>query len=333
MKAIIAKLVDGQNLDEAEMMMVMNMIMTGKATDAQIGSFLTALRIKGETVTEIFVAANVMRELSTKVNVIKQPCVDIVGTGGDLSGTFNVSTVTAIIVAAAGCVVAKHGNRSVSSRSGSADVLELAGYNLDLTAEQVGNCVNQIGVGFLFAPTFHGAMKYAINPRKELGIRTIFNLLGPLTNPANATHQLIGVFAKKWLVPFAEVLQRLGSEHALIVHGDDGLDEISHAAHTHVAELRDGEIVEFGIVPEEFGIERGSVAAIKVVDAGESLALIQKVLDGEHCAARDIVLLNAGAAIYVAGLADSIQDGVVRAQGVIDNGAAKAKWQALIEFG
>ena len=328
----IKKIIANQPLTRAEMTQAMRTIMTGQATPAQVGGFLVGLRMRGETVTEISAAASVMRELSSKVSVASEHLVDTCGTGGDSSGTFNISTASAFVAAAAGAHVAKHGNRSVSSKSGSADVLEAAGVNLTLTPEQVAQCITQIGVGFLFAQRHHSAMGHASAPRRELGIRTIFNLLGPMSNPANAPNQVLGVFAKEWVRPMAEVLQSLGSHHVMVVHAEDGLDEISLASPTFVAELKDGAVREYIIQPEDFGITRTNLDSIRVNTAQESLALIQRVFAGEAGAARDIVCLNAGAAIYVAGLADSHAAGIMQAQTVLDSGAAAQRLQQLIDL-
>ncbi|MEN9500820.1 MAG: anthranilate phosphoribosyltransferase [Pseudomonadota bacterium] len=330
LQPIIRKIIAQESLSAAEMTHAMHTIMTGQATPAQIGGVLVGLRMRGETVTEISAAASVMRELSTKVSVNSEHLVDTCGTGGDSSGTFNISTASAFVTAAAGAHVAKHGNRSVSSKSGSADVLEAAGVNLNLTSPQVAQCIEQVGVGFLFAQLHHSAMKHAIAPRRELGVRTIFNLLGPLTNPANAPNQILGVFAKEWVRPMAEVLQTLGSRHVMVVHAADGLDEISISSPTFVAELKDGTVREYTIQPEDFGLTRASLDSLRVPDATSSFALIQRVLAGESGAARDIVCLNAGAAIYVAGLADTHAAGIAKAQVTIDSGVAAQRLQALV---
>jgi anthranilate phosphoribosyltransferase len=332
MPAAIRAVTERRDLSATEMTEVMRAVMTGGATAAQIGGFLVGLRMKGETVEEIAAAAQVMRELVSRVEVGGAHLVDTCGTGGDARGTFNVSTCCAFVVAAAGAQVAKHGNRSVSSRSGSADVLEAAGVNINLTPAQVVQCVDRLGVGFMFAPLHHGAMKHAIGPRREMGVRTIFNLLGPLTNPAAAPNQLIGVFSAHWLEPLAQVLARLGSRHVLVVHGEDGLDEISIGAATQVAELKDGKVQRYALSPERFGLPRTALDALVVKDAGESLAILQAVLADTPGAARDIVLLNAGAAIYVAGLADSIEQGLDKARAVIANGAARQKLEDLVKL-
>ena len=329
MPSAIRAVTERRNLSADEMRAVMRLIMTGEATPAQIGGFLVGLRMKGETVDEIAAATEVMRELATRIGVSGAHVVDTCGTGGDGAHTFNISTAAAFVVAAAGGKVAKHGNRSVSSKSGSADVLEAAGVSLDLSPEQVAQCVNEIGVGFLFAPKFHAAMKHAIGPRREMGVRTIFNVLGPLTNPAGATHQVIGVFSKQWVEPLAQVLGRLGSEHVLVVHADDGMDEISIGAPTHVAELRDGKVITYAVTPEQFGLKRGNVAELVVQDAKQSLSIIESVLNNQGGPARDIVVLNAGAAIYAANLAGTLADGVKKADAAISNGAAREKLQAL----
>ena len=281
---------------------------------------------------EIAAAATVMRELATGVKVTGENVVDIVGTGGDAINTFNVSTACTFVVAAAGGTVAKHGNRSVSSKSGSADLLEAAGVNLDLTPEQVAQCINEIGVGFMFAPKHHSAMKHAIGPRKEMGVRTIFNVLGPLTNPAGAPNQLLGVFSSELVEPLAEVLNKLGSNHVLVVHAEDGMDEISVGAATRVAELKDGQVSTYTITPEQFGVERADIKQLVVSSAAESLAIINGVLENQPGAARDIVMLNAGAAIYAAGLADSLDAGIRKADTVIATGKAKEKLDALVKL-
>lgn len=326
----IARVIDGQDINRAEMTEVMRAIMTGSATPAQIGGFLIGLRMKGESVTEIAAAAAVMRELASGVDISGlSNTVDIVGTGGDSSGTFNISTASMFVAAAAGCNVAKHGNRSVSSKSGAADALEAAGIRLDLTPEQVERCVREVGVGFMFAPGHHSAMKHAIGPRKEMGVRTIFNVLGPLTNPAGVPNQLLGVFAEELLEPLANVLQKLGSRHVMVVHSKDGLDEISIGDKTEVAELKDGQIRRFSIQPETFGINRTPIEALKATDANDSLNIIRSVLDNQQGPARDIVQLNAGAAIYTAGITESLADGVKKADTVITSGEARNRLDRL----
>jgi len=335
-KAAIGQLVEGKSLSTEQMQSVMRTVMTGEATDAQIGALLVALRMKGETIDEIAGAAQVMRDLSFKVHVDVQNLVDTCGTGGDGANLFNVSTASAFVVAAAGGSVAKHGNRSVSSSTGSADVLEAAGVNLDISAAEVGRAIEQIGVGFMFAPAHHSAMRHAIGPRKELAMRTIFNMLGPMTNPAEVRRQIIGVFDKALCKPMAEVLSRLGSEHVMVVHSADGLDEISLAAETHVAELKEGVVTEYQITPEELGIERATLEGLEVESAPQSLALIKSALgkDDSEIAkkARNIILLNAGAAIYISGLAGSLKEGVERAEDAIGSGLALAKVEELASF-
>jgi anthranilate phosphoribosyltransferase len=328
----VAAAIDGRSLSAEEMADVMRAIMTGEATPAQIGGFLVAMRVKGETPTELAAAASVMREMAAHVVGISPTAVDTCGTGGDASGLFNVSTAAAFVVAAAGGQVAKHGNRSVSSNSGSADVLELAGVRLDLTPEQIARCINEVGVGFMFAPAHHGAMKFAIGPRRELGVRTLFNLLGPLTNPAGVKRQVLGIFDADWLEPIAEVLRMLGSEHVLVIHSRDGLDEISIAEDTQVVELRDGVIGRYEVTPENFGIDRGDLDAIKVPGAEESLQMIRDVLSNQPGPARDIVQMNAGAALYVSGLSDCLVNGVTRAGQVLASGKAADKLDALVEL-
>lgn len=331
-RTAIGKVINRQDLSESEMQAVMRAIMQGQASAAQIGGFLVGLRMKGETVTEITAAARVMRELATRVEIEHPHLVDIVGTGGDESHTFNISTTAAFVIAAAGGKVAKHNNRSVSSKSGSADVLEAAGVRLELTPSQVRQCIDRLGVGFMFAPLHHQAMKHAIGPRRELATRTIFNLLGPLTNPAAAPNELLGVFSKELLVPMTQVLQQLGARQVLAVHSEDGMDEISISAATDVAELKEGVISCYQITPEQFGIPRGELSGIKVNDTAESLQLMQQVLDDQTGAARNIVTLNAGAAIYVAGLTADLKAGIDLADQVITNGSARQKLQDLIRL-
>lgn len=332
----LGRVVDQLDLSTDEMKSVMGQIMRGQATEAQIGAFLMGLRMKSETIDEIVGAVQVMRELAIPVHVETANLVDICGTGGDGSNLFNVSTAAAFVIAAAGGHVAKHGNRAVSSKSGSSDLLDRAGIRLDLTPENVAHCIEDIGVGFMFAPAHHTAMKFTVGPRKELGMRTLFNILGPMTNPAGVRHQLIGVFSEKLCRPMAEVLRRLGSEHILVVHSADGLDEISLASRTHVAELKNGEINEYDILPEDFGIQSQSLVGLSVESAEESLALVRAALGRNHEAlaekARDVVILNAGAAIYAADLASSLREGVERAGDAIGSGLALAKLQELSDF-
>jgi anthranilate phosphoribosyltransferase len=307
--------------------------MSGELTHAQMAAILVALRIKGESVDEIAAAASVMRELSTKVATLASPhLIDTCGTGGDGIQTFNVSTVSALVAAAAGAKVAKHGGRSVSSSCGSADVLEALGVNVNLTPAQVASAVEEIGIGFMFAPNHHSAMKHAAPVRRELGVRTLFNLLGPLTNPANAKRQIMGVFSPALTVKLAQVLQQLGSEHVLVVCGADGMDEISFTGDSHIAELKNGQVTEYTINPSQFGMPTHQLASIQIDNAEQSKAMILAVLNGELGAARDIVLLNAGAAIYVAGLADCLAAGINKAAEVIDQGLALAKLNALQQY-
>jgi len=331
MQQAIDQVINRHDLSVEEMTSVMHRIMSGGATAAQIGGFLVGLRMKGESIPEIAAAASVMRQLAAGVDIDGlDNCVDIVGTGGDQSGTFNVSTASMFVAAAAGCHVAKHGNRSVSSKSGSADALEAAGIRLDLTSSQVSECVRKVGVGFMFAPGHHSAMKHAIGPRKEMGVRTIFNILGPLTNPAGVPNQLLGVFSNGLLEPIALVLQRLGSRHVMVVHSCDGLDEISIADKTEVAELKEGMVRRFSIQPEDFGIRRTPIDTIKATDSADSLRIIRSALDNQPGPARDIVQLNAGAAIYTAGLAKTLAEGVEKADQAITSGEARNRLDRLV---
>ncbi|MCP4597529.1 anthranilate phosphoribosyltransferase [Neptuniibacter sp.] len=331
-KQALATIVDGHSLSSSDMKQVMGQIMTGNATDSQIGGLLIALRMKGETVEEITGAADAMRELATPVHIDAANAVDIVGTGGDGANLFNVSSACSFVVSAAGGNVAKHGNRSVSSSSGSADLLETAGVNLALTPEQIAQCIDQVGVGFMFAPQHHSAMKHAIGPRKEMALRTLFNILGPLTNPAGAKHYLLGVFDKSLCKPMAEALKALGAVHALVVHAAEGLDEISLAGETYVAELKGGAVSEYSITAEDAGLEKQSLDGLQVHSSDESLALIQSAFAGENKKAIDMIALNAGAALYAADLADSLQAGVAQAKEVILSGAAAEKVKELSEF-
>ena len=321
----------GQNLDREEMQGVMTLIMSGEATDAQIGCFLTALMIKGESVDEIAGAATIMRDLSAKVETRSDKIVDSVGTGGDGAKLFNVSTASAIVAAAAGASMAKHGNRAATGNSGSADVLETAGVNITITPEQVGQCIDQCGVGFMFAPSHHSAMRFAIGPRKEIGIRTVFNLLGPLTNPANARYQLAGVFSQDWIRPMAEVYAELGSLHTLVVSSDDGLDEISIAANTKVVEYKNGSYSEYEIKPEQFGIGKSSLESITISDSGQSLEMIKQAFGGQTGPAFDMIALNAGATIYAGDLVQSIEDGVDQAREILSSGKGLDKLSELVE--
>jgi anthranilate phosphoribosyltransferase len=332
----LEKVVNNNNLESAEMRDVMRQIMTGGATQAQIGAFLVALRMKGESIDEIAGAVEVMRELATGVEVSGDYLVDIVGTGGDESNLFNVSTASSFVVAASGGRVAKHGNRSVSSSSGAADLLEAAGVNLNLNPEQVAQCVDQLGVGFMFAPAHHSAMKHAIGPRRELGLRTIFNILGPMTNPAGVGQQLIGVYDRALCRPMAEVLGRLGAKHIMVVNSADGLDEISIADETFVAEFKDGSIAEYTIKPEDFFNFRQGLDGLSVSDAKQSFDIISDALgkqQGENAEkAADLIAINAGAALYVSGIADNLNQGVAMAQDAIVSGLAKAKISDFAAF-
>ncbi|ATJ81868.1 anthranilate phosphoribosyltransferase [Halomonas beimenensis] len=310
---------------------VMTAIMTGEASDAQIAAFLMGMAMKGESADEISAAAQVMRELMRPVRLTAENVVDIVGTGGDGANLFNVSTAASFVAAAAGANVAKHGNRGVSSSSGSADLFAVAGIGLDLTPEQVGRCIDEVGVGFMFAPNHHPAMRHAITPRREMGVRTLFNILGPLTNPAGAPNQLLGVYQASLVPLMAEVLKRLGSRHVLVVYAEDGLDEISLASPTRVAELKDGEIHEYTIAPEDFGIARHDLDALRVQTAEDSLRLVEHALKGEGPAA-DIVALNAGAALYASGVADTLKEGVALAQDAQDSKLALEKLKELANF-
>ncbi|MED5467335.1 MAG: anthranilate phosphoribosyltransferase [Pseudomonadota bacterium] len=336
MKQALNRIASNLDLSRDEMKDVMRIVMNGEATDAQIGAFLMGLRLKSETIDEITGATEVMRELATKVSINASPLVDIVGTGGDGANLFNVSSASSFVVAAAGGFVAKHGNRGVSSKSGSADLIEKAGINLDMKPEEVARCVEQIGVGFMFAPAHHGAMKHAIGPRRELGCRTIFNILGPMTNPAGVTRQLIGVFTRELCRPMAEVMQRLGAEHIMVVCSKDGLDEISLATVTHVAELKDGEITEYDLTPEDLGLKSQSLVGLTVDSSDESLKLIKAAFGRNHDEttekARDMIALNAGAAIYVAGLAKTAKEGVDLALDAMGSGLAAGKMSELADF-
>jgi anthranilate phosphoribosyltransferase len=337
-KQALEQVLAGNDLNHADMLAVMQQVMGGELTPAQIAGLVIALRVKGESVDEITAAATVMRALSTKVEIADNAhLIDTCGTGGDGIQTFNVSTCAAFVAAAAGAKVAKHGGRSVSSTCGSADVLEVLGVNVNLTPTQVAKCVAEIGIGFMFAPNHHSAMKHAAPVRRELGVRTIFNLLGPLTNPASAKRQVMGVFHKDLTLKLAKVLQNLGSQHVMVVCGADGMDEISFTGDTHAAELKDGSITEYTLNPAQFGLAVHSLKSIRVENAQESKAMILDVLNGKssagkQSAARDIVLLNAGAAIYVAGLQPNIHAGVAHAAEVIDSGAAKQKLDELAGF-
>lgn len=332
-QAALNRLIDQNELFHDEMLDLMRQIMRGEVPPTLIAAILIGLRVKTESVSEIAAAAQVMREFATRVPVSDTTrLVDTCGTGGDKSHTFNISTTAAFVSAAAGARVAKHGGRSVSSSSGSADVLEALGVNLNLSPEQVGRCIDDIGVGFMFAPNYHSAMKYVAPVRRELAVRTIFNILGPLTNPAGAPNQVMGVFHPDLVGIQARVLRELGSRHVMIVHGEDGLDEITLSGYTSIAELKDGAIREYRIDPADFGIAHAPLVALRADSAEQSKTMLLAVLDGQSGPTRDIVLLNAAAAIYTAGVAASLADGVALARSVIDSGAARAKLDALVQL-
>ena len=329
----IKAVIDKKHLNESDMLDVMNSIMTGQTTDAQIGAFLVGLSMKGETIEEITASAKVMRSLATPVEIKSDKyLVDTCGTGGDGLGLFNISTASAFVVAAAGGKVAKHGNRSISSKSGSADVLESAGVNLNLSPSRISECIAKIGVGFMFAPAHHSAMKHAIGPRKELAVRTIFNVLGPLTNPAKAPNQVMGVYDKNLIEPIANVLKELGSRHVMVVHSDDGLDEFSIADKTYVAELKDGNVSTYSVHPKDFGLTLGNLKDIRADNADASLALITEAFSGRNGTAKNIISLNAGAAIYVSGLTTSLQSGIDRANQVLSDGSSQKKLDEYIKI-
>ena len=328
---LLDKILSHEHLSQPDMSSMMEAIMTGQLSDMQIAAFMIALRMKGESIDEIASAAEVMRKFSNKVAIDSSThLIDTCGTGGDSLQTFNVSTLSSIIAASAGAIVAKHGGRSVSSKCGSADVLESLGVNVNLGFESLSKLVNKIGIGFMFAPNYHPAMKYVAPVRKGLGVRTIFNMLGPLTNPAGAQRQVIGVFSKDLCMIFAEVLQKLGSKHVLVVHGEDGMDEISITGKTTIAELKDNQINQYEISPNDFGFKNGSMTDITVENVEESKQKILAILDGERGSARDISVLNAGAAIYVSGVAGSIEKGLHLAEKLIDSGEARHKLEELI---
>jgi anthranilate phosphoribosyltransferase len=327
----IGKVVEGQDLSAAEAGDVMRRIMSGECTPAQIGAYLIALRMKGETVDEIVGSAKVMREMATPIRVDDPLVVDTCGTGGDRRGTFNISTTAAFVVAGGGVTVAKHGNRAVSGKSGSADVLMALGVNVELAPQAVEACVNEIGVGFLFAPLFHGAMRHAIGPRREIGVRTLFNILGPLTNPAAASIQVLGVYDADLTDTLARVLVALGSRHCFVVHGSDGLDEITTTGPSRVAEGQGGKVGAYQLDPGEVGIRRAKPADLKGGDAQVNAAITRKILDGEKGPQRDIVLLNAAPAFVAAGKAKNIKQGIAVAAEAIDSGAAAEKLARLVE--
>lgn len=330
-RGAIANLIKGIDLTESEAVEVMNQIMTGEATPSQVASFLTALRVKGETVPEITGAARVMREKADRVMVRSSRVIDIVGTGGDQSGSFNISTTVAFVVAGAGLTIAKHGNRAVSSRSGSADVLAALGVKIEVPKEKVEECIDKIGIGFLFAPLLHQAMKYAIGPRREIGIRTVFNLLGPLTNPARATHLLVGVYDGALTEPIAKILRNLGTCNAMVVHGEEGLDEISLCGPTRVSELRDDRVTTYTLSPEELGLERCQLEDLRGGTPEDCAAILKRVLQGEKGPKRDVVLINSGAALCVSGEVESVAKGMQLAAESIDSGKAQEKLDLLIQ--
>ena len=329
----LARVIEHREIFHDEMLSLMRQIMTGEMSPVMIAALIAGLRVKKETIGEIAAAATVMREFATQVPVKENfRLVDTCGTGGDSAHTFNISTAAAFVAAAAGARVAKHGGRSVSSKSGSADVLEALGVNINLTPEQVAHCIEDVGLGFMFAPNYHGAMKFAAPVRKELGVRTLFNILGPLTNPAGAANQVMGVFHPDLVGIQVRVLQRLGSERVLIVHGREGLDEISISGETLVGELRDGEVREYVLHPSDLGLPTHDIASLKVETVEESKARILKALDDTPSPERDIVTLNAGAAIYASGVADSLAEGVERARSAVASGAALAKLAELAAY-
>ncbi len=328
----LKRITDGQNLTGEEMLAIMRQLMTGQLTTAQIGGFLMGLRMKGESIEEITAAATVMRELVTRVPVEVPHLIDVVGTGGDGTSSFNVSTASAFVAVAAGAHVAKHGNRAASGKCGSADLLEFAGARIDLNPGQIAECVRKSGFGFMLAPAHHTAMRHAIGARKELGVRTIFNVLGPLTNPAHVKREVMGVFSADLVEPLAYVLNELGAEHVLAVHSDDGMDEISVGSATQVAELKNGEVITYAISPEQFGMTTHPLNDVKVASPEESLAVIRSVFNGDDSAASAITAMNAGAAIYVAGLADNLTDSIQRAQNLLRSGEVLTRFNRYIDI-
>ena len=321
-----------RNLTREDMSEIILEILEGKVTDAQIGAFLIALSMKGETVDEVLGAVGVMRDLSTKVEIDEPNLIDTCGTGGTGIGIFNVSTTSALVASSCGAKIAKHGNRSATRKSGSADLLEQAGVSLSLTPEQVASCIQEIGLGFMFAQTHHSAMRYVVGPRKEIGQKSIFNVLGPLTNPASAKRQVLGVYDKKWMTPIAEVLDELGSEHLLIVHSRDGLDEISLASPTYMTEMRDGKISEYEVSPEDFNFETDTLEGLQVNSPQESLDLAKLALQGEHKKASSMICMTAGAALYVSDIANSLESGVELAKRSVESGEGLKKLNQLVEF-
>ena len=327
---VLEQIVAGQDLSCREAEIIFSGIMAGEWTPAQIGALLMGLRMKGQRVEELVGATRALRACMTRVVVSTDHLLDTCGTGGDALNTFNISTVSAVVAAAGGARVAKHGNRSTASRSGSADVLEAAGLPMDMSPEAVAQSIERIGIGFLFAPAHHGAMRHAAGPRQELAIRTLFNLMGPLSNPAGAPHQVLGVYAERWLIPLAEASRELGSRHVLVVHGHDGLDEISLSGPTDVAELKNGVISRDRIQPEDFGISRAPLAALQIDSVAAALAAAEEVLQNHPGPRRDVVLLNAGAALYAADCVPDMAAGVALAREVLGSGAAWKKWRALL---
>ncbi|MEE8373658.1 MAG: anthranilate phosphoribosyltransferase [Dehalococcoidia bacterium] len=331
-KEALAKVVSGNDLTMAEARDVMTEIMQGQATQAQIGAFLTALRMKGETADEITGCAQAMRESAVRVTPRQEVLVDTCGTGGDSSGTFNISTTVAFVAAGAGLAVAKHGNRSVSSQCGSADLLQALGVNLELNAEQVARCIDEVGIGFLFAPLLHPAMKHAVGPRKEIGLRTIFNILGPLTNPAGAKRQLLGVYDGSLTELMAEALRALGTEHAFVVHGADGLDELSVTGSNRISELRDGRVKTYDLDPQQLGLARAKISDLAGGTSEDNAAITKEMLDGKRGPKRDVVLLNAAAVLVAGDKAADFADALTLAAESIDSGNARHKLDQLVEF-
>jgi anthranilate phosphoribosyltransferase len=328
----IKQVTSNQDLEQNEMFAITTQILEGSATDAQIGAFIIALSMKGETVDEVLGAVNAMRKLSAKVTVAIPNLIDTCGTGGTGIGIFNVSTTSAFVASYCGAKVAKHGNRTATRKSGSADLLEQAGVSLSLQPDEIAKCIEEVGIGFMFAPAHHSAMKHVVGPRKEIGQKSIFNVLGPLTNPASARRQLMGVYDKKWMLPIAEVLKQLGSEHLFIVHSQDGLDEISIASPTSVVEMKQGTISEFQISPEDFGFKTSSLDGLEVSSPKQSLEIAKLALRGEHEEASAMVAMTAGAALYISDIADSLDSGVELAKDCIKEGGGIIKLNQLVEF-
>ena len=328
----IKQVTSNQDLEQNEMFAITTQILEGSATDAQIGAFIIALSMKGETVDEVLGAVKAMRQLSAKVTVAIPNLIDTCGTGGTGIGIFNVSTTSAFVASYCGAKVAKHGNRTATRKSGSADLLEQAGVSLSLQPDEIAKCIEEVGIGFMFAPAHHSAMKHVVGPRKEIGQKSIFNVLGPLTNPASARRQLMGVYDKKWMLPIAEVLKQLGSEHLFIVHSQDGLDEISIASPTSVVEMKQGTISEFQISPEDFGFKTSSLDGLEVSSPKQSLEIAKLALRGEHEEASAMVAMTAGAALYISDIADSLDSGVELAKDCIKEGGGIIKLNQLVQF-